>query len=191
MNTVLRKKVKNEFEKYLFKLMSNSVFRKTMENVRKHEDIKLVPTDKGRNQLASEPNCHTTKYTSENLLAIEMKKKKVKMNKPIYLGMSILDISKALMYKFWYDYIKPKYKNKAKLSYMDIDSFAIHTETENFYEDITGDVEQWFNISNYGENDERSLQIGKNEKVIGFFKDKLGGKILKEFLCLEQKRMQI
>ena len=88
--------------------MDNAVFGKTMENVRKHRDIKLVTTDKRRNQLASEPNYHTTKYFSENLMAIEMKKIKVKMNKPVYLGMSILDLSKTLMYEFWYDYVKPK-----------------------------------------------------------------------------------
>ena len=108
MNTKLRKEAKNEFEKDFFKLMNNSVFGKTMENVRKHRDIKLVTTDKRRNQLASEPNYHTTKYFSENLIAIEMKKVKLKMNKPIYLVMSILDISKTLMYEFWYDYVKPK-----------------------------------------------------------------------------------
>ena len=100
MNTKLRKEAKNEFEKAFFKLMNNSVFRKTMENVRKHRDIKLVTADKKRNKLVSEPNYHTTKRFSENLLAIEMKKTKVKMNKPIYLGMSILDISKTLMYEF-------------------------------------------------------------------------------------------
>ena len=87
--------------------MNNSVFRETMENVRKHRDIKLVITDKRRNQLVSEPNYHTTKYFLKDLLAIEMKKIKVKMNKPVYLGMSILDNSKTLMYEFWYDYIKP------------------------------------------------------------------------------------
>ena len=114
MNTKLRKEAKNEFEKDFFKLMNNAVFGKTMENVRKHRDIKLVTTDKRRNQLASEPNYHTTKYFSENLIAIEMKKTKVKINKLIYLSMSILDISKTLMYKFWYDYIKPKYQDKAK-----------------------------------------------------------------------------
>ena len=179
MNTELRKKAKNEFEKYLFKLMSNSVFGKTMENVRKHEDIKLVATDKGRNQLASKPNYHTTKYISENLLAIEMKKKKVKMNKPIYPGMSILDISKALMYEFWYDYIKPKYGDRAKLCYTDTDSFVIYIKTEDFYKDIANDVERWFDTSNYDENDERPLPIGKNKKVIGLFKDELGGKIMK------------
>ena len=90
--------------------MNNSVFGKTMENVRKHRDIKLVTTDEKRNKLVSEPNYQTIKQFSENLLAIEMKKTKVKMNKPVYLGMSILDISKTLMYEFWYDYVKPKYK---------------------------------------------------------------------------------
>ena len=86
-----------------------------MENVRKHRDIKLVTTDKRRNQLASEPNYHTTKYFSENLMAIEMKKIKVKMNKPVYLGMSILDVCKTLMYDFWYNYVKPRYQDKVKL----------------------------------------------------------------------------
>ena len=104
--------------------MNNSVFGKTMENVRNYRDIKLVTTDKRRNQLVSEPNYHTTKYFSENLLAIEMKKTKVKMNTHIYLGMSILDISKTLMYKFWYYYIK--YQDKAKLCYTDTGSFIIH-----------------------------------------------------------------
>ena len=97
-----------------------------MENVRKHRDIKLVTTDKRRSQLDSEPNCHTTKYFSENLIAIEMKKTKVKMNKAIYLGMSIKDISKILMYEFWSDYIKPIYQDRAKLCYMNTDIFVIH-----------------------------------------------------------------
>ena len=100
MNTKLRKEAKNEFEKDFFKLMNNSVFGKTMENVRKHRDIKLVTTEEKRIKLVSEPNYHTTKHFSEKLLAIEMKKTKVKMNKPVYLGMSILDISKTLMYDF-------------------------------------------------------------------------------------------
>ena len=103
-----------------------------MENVWKHRDIKFVTTNKRRNQLVSEPNYHTTKYFSEDLLAIEMKKIKVKMNKPVYLGMSILEINKTLMYEFWYDYIKPKYQNNAKLCYMDTGSFIIHIKTEIF-----------------------------------------------------------
>ena len=169
--------------------MNNSVFGKTMENVRKHRDIKLVTTDVKRNKLVSEPNYHTTKRFSENLLAIEMKKTKVKMNKPVYLGMSILDISKTLMYEFWYDYIEPKYGDTAKLCYMDTDSFVIYIKTEDFYEDIANDVERWFDTSNYNENKtgERSLPIGKNKNVIGLLKDELGGKIMEEFYALRAK----
>ena len=97
--------------------MINSVFGKTIENLRKHRDIRLVTTDEKRSKLISEPNYHATKWFSENLLAIEMKKTKVKINKPVYLGMSILDISKTLMYEFWYNYIKHKYGDRAKLLY--------------------------------------------------------------------------
>ena len=100
MNTELRKLSKDDFEKDLFKLMNNAVFGKTMENIRKHRDIKLGTTDKKRNKLVSEPNYHTMNYISEDLSIIEMNKTKVKMNKPIYLGLSILDISKILMYEF-------------------------------------------------------------------------------------------
>ena len=183
----MRKEAKNEFENDFFKLMNNAVFGKTMENVRKHRDIKLVTTDRRRNQLASEPNYNTTKYFLENLMAIEMKKIKVKMNKPIYLGMSILDISKTLLYELWCDYIKPKYKEKAKLCYTDTDSFVIYIKTEDFYEDIANDVERWFDTSNYDKNDKRPLKTGINKKVIGMFKDELGGKIMKEFCALRAK----
>ena len=120
-------------------------------------------------------------------MAIEMKKTKVKMNKSIYLGMSILDISKTLMHEFWYNYIKPKYQDKAKLCYMDTDSFIIHIKTEDFYKDIANDVERWFDTSNYDKNDERPLPIGKNKKVIGFFKDESGRKIMIEFVGLRTK----
>ena len=103
-------------------------------------------------------------------MAIEMKKTKVKMNKPIYLGMSILDISKTLTYEFWYDYIKPKYLCKVKLYYTDTDSFVIHIITEELYKDLADDVEKWFDTYNYDEDDERPLPTGKNKKVIGFLK---------------------
>ena len=103
-----------------------------MENVRKRRDIKLVRTDKRRNQLVSEPYYHTRKWFSENLLAIEMKTIKIRMNKPVYLGLSILQISKTPMHDFWYDYIKPKYQNNAKLCYMDTDIFIINIKTEDF-----------------------------------------------------------
>ena len=115
MNTDLRKKAKNDFEKDFFKLMNNAVFGKTMENVRKHRNIKLVTTERRRNYLVLEPNFHTTKFFTEHLLAIEMRKTQMLMNKPIYLGLSTLDLSKILMYEFWYDYVKPKYGENAKL----------------------------------------------------------------------------
>ena len=107
-----------------------------------------------------------------------MKKRKVKMNKPIYLGMSILDISKTLMYEFWYDYIKPKYQDRAKLCYMDTESFIIHIKTEDFYKDIADDVEKWSDTSNYSNDDNRPLPIGWDIKVISLFKDELGRKIM-------------
>ena len=148
MNTELRKLAKDDFEKDFFKLMNNAVFRKTMENIRKHRNIKIVTTDKKRNKLVSEPNYHTMNYISEDLSIIEMKRTKVKMNKPIYLGLSILDISKILMYEFWYDYMKSKYNDNVKLCYMDTDSFAMNIKTNDFYKDIANDVEKRFDISN-------------------------------------------
>ena len=173
MNTELRKVAKDDFEKDLFKLMNNAVFGKTMENIRKHRDIKLVTTDKKRSKLVSEPNYHTINYISEDLSIIEMNKTKVKMNKPIYLGLSILEISKISMYEFWYDYMKPKYNYNIKLCYMDADSFVMNIKTEDFYKDIANDVEKRFDISNYEVN--RPLPTGKNKKVIGLMKDELGG----------------
>ena len=187
MNTELRMEAKNDFENDFFKLMNNFVFGKTVENVKNHRDIKIVTTNKQRNKYASEPNYHRTKQISENLLIMEMKKTEVKMNKPLYLGQAILDISKTLMYEFWYDYIKLKYGDKARLCYMDSDSFIIYIETEDFYEDIANDVDKWFDTKNYDKNDKRPLPIGKNKKVIGMFKDELGGKIISKTAALRAK----
>ena len=185
MDTELRKAANNDFEKDYFKLMNNSVFGKTMENIRKHRDIKLVTTDKKRSKLVSEPNFHTINLISEDLSIIEMKKIKVKMNKAVYLGLSILEISKILMYEFWYDYMKPKYGNKVKLCCMDMDSFIMNIKTNDFYEDIASDVENRFDTSNYEVN--RPLPTRKNKKVIGLMKDELGGKIIMEFVTLRPK----
>ena len=185
MNTELRKAAKSDFEKDFFKFMNNSVFRKTIENIRKHRDIKLVTADKKRSKLVSEPSYHTINLISEDLSIIEMKKTKVKMNKPIYLGLSILEISKILMYEFWYDYMKPKYANNVKLCYTDTDSFIINIKTNDFYEDTSSDVENRFDTSNYEVN--RPLPMGKNKKVIGLMKDELGGKIIAEFVTLRLK----
>ena len=182
MNTKLRTKAKNDFEKDFFKLMNNSVFGKTMENARNHRYIKLVTTNERRNKLVSEPNYRTTKHFSENLLAIVIRKTRIIRNKPVYLGQAILGISKILMYEFWYDYLKPKYGEKAKLCYMDTDSFIIHIETEDFYKDIAKDVKKWLDTFGNDKNDERPLPIGINKKVIGMFKDELNGKIMKK-LC--------
>ena len=185
MNTKLKIEAKSDFEKDFLKLMNNSVFGKTMENVRKHRHIKLVATNKRRNQLLSEPNYHTTKWFSEGLLAIEMKKIKVKMNKPVYLDLSILEISKTLMYEFLYDYIELKYQNNAKLCYMDTDTFFIHIKTEDVYKDIADDFEKRFDTPNYEVNG--PLPKRKNKKVIRLMKDELGGKIMTEFVALTSK----
>ena len=142
MNTELRKYAENNFEKDFFKLMNNAVFGKTTQNDRKHRDFKFVKSDKRRSILVSEPNYHTSKYISEYLMIIEMKKVIVKMNKLIYLGQAILDISKTLMYKLWYDYIKPKYDDKERALYIDTDSFVINIKTDDFCRDIANDVEK-------------------------------------------------
>ena len=181
MNTELR----NDFEKDLFKLMNNSIFGKTMENIRKHRDIMLVTTDKKRSKLVSEPNYHTIHLISENLSITEMKKTKVKMSKPIYLGLSILEISKILMYEFWYDYMKPKYNDNIRLCYMDTNSFITNMKTDDFCKDISDDVECKFDTSNY--EVKRPLPIGTNKKVIGLMKDELGGDIITEFIALRPK----
>ena len=165
--------------------MNNAVFGKTMENVRKHRDIKLVKTDHKRNKLVSEPNYQTMNLISENLSIIEMKKVKVKMNRPLYLGLSILEISKIIMYEFWYDYMKRKYEDMVKLCYMDTDILVMNIKTKDFYKDIAQDVEERLDTSNY--NVDRPLPKGKNKKVIGLMKDELGGGIITEFIALRPK----
>ena len=120
-------------------------------------------------------------------MAIEMKKTRVKMIKPLYLGMSILDISKTLTYEFWYVYIMSKYRDRTKLCYKDTDSFIIYIKTEDFFKDISNDVERWFDTSNYDKNDKRPLLVGKNKNVPGLFKDELGEKIITEVIALRPK----
>ena len=176
VNTELRQKATNDFAKDFFKLMNNAVFGKTMEKKRKN---------KKRNKLISEPNFHTMKLIDNNLAIIEMKKVKVKMNKPIHLGLSILDISKITMYEFWYDYVKIKYEDKAQLCYMDTDSFVVNIKTKDFYKDISEDVNKRFDISNC--TFDRPLPTGINKKVIGLMKDELGGDIIAEFVALRPK----
>ena len=187
LNTKLRTAAANDFEKDFFKLMNNSVFGKTMENVRNHKDIKLATSEKSYLKYGMNPRYRGGFRFSDNLMGCDMVKKEIKMNKPIYLGQAILDLSKIVMYEFHYDYMKPKYGSKAALCYMDTDSFVYHIKTEDFYKDIADDVKTRFDTSNYNSKDGRPLPIGMNKKVIGKMKDELGGKIMTEFVALRAK----
>ena len=148
-------------------------------------DIKLVTTERRKNYLVSVLNYHITKFFTENLLATEMKKTEILMDKTVYLELSILELSKILMYEFWYDYVKPKYGEKAKLCYMDTDSFIVHVKTDDNYKGIPQDAETSFTNSNY--EIDRSLLIRKNEKLVGLVKEELGGQIMNKFVGLRAK----
>ena len=187
MNTNLRANAKNNFEKDFFKLMNNAVFGKTMENIRNRVDVKLVNTVEKARKLIARPEFRNHKIFSENLISVHMKKTNLKMNKPVYLGACILDLSKTIMYDFHYNYIKAKYGDKAKLLFTDTDSLMYEIETEDFYKDISGDVKDWFDTSDYPENHPSGIPTGKNKKVLGMMKDEAAGKIIKEFVGLRSK----
>ena len=170
MNTKLRAKAKNNFEKDFYKLMNNAVFGKTMENIRNRKDVKLVNTVEKLRKLIAMPNYVNRKIFSENL--VHMKKTNLTMNKPVYLGMCILDLSKTVMYEFHYKYIKEKYGDKAKLLFTDTDSLMYEIETEDFYKDISGDVRDRFDTSDYPENHPSGIPTGINKKVLGCLKTK-------------------
>ena len=185
-NTQLRTAATNDFEKDFFKLMNNSVFGKTMENIRKHRNIKLVTTEEKYLRTKLKPNFKSGVLFGENLMGCEMDKIKVVMNKPVYLGQVILDLSKTIMYEFHYNYMVPKYGlEKLKLFYMDTDPLLYDIKTEDFYEDITDDAPARFDTSGYCPN--RPLPVGLNKKVIGLMEDELGGKIMTEFVALRPK----
>ena len=129
--------------------MNNTVFGKTMENVRKHRNIKFVTTERRRNYLVLEPNYHTAMFFTENLLAAEIRKTQTLMNKLVYLGLSVLYLSKIVMYKFWYDHVKPKYGENANLCYMGTGSFIAYVKTDDIYKYIAEDVEKTFDTSNF------------------------------------------
>ena len=183
-NTRLRTAAKNDFEKDFYKLMNNSVFGKTMEDIRKHRDIKLVNNMTDYLKQFMKPNFKSGTLLETDLMSCEMGKVKVKINKPVYLSQAILDLSKTIMYEFHYDYMKKKYnKVDLKLLYMDTDSLVYKIRTEDFYKDISEDVETRFDTSGYFTD--RPLPIGKNKKVIGLMKDELGGKIMKEVISFK------
>ena len=185
-NTDLRTKGKNDFEKDFFKLMNNSVFGKTMENIRNRVDVRLVNHQNKAAKLFAKPNLkHWTRF-DENLIAVHLKRTKLTFNKPVYCGMSVLDISKTLIYKFHYDYILPKYGKNQKLLFTDTDSLCYEIETEDFFEDISSDVENSFDTSNFPKDHPSGIQ-GKNKKVPGMMKDEAGGRIIEEFVGLREK----
>ena len=186
LNTELRTAAANEFEKDFFKLMNNSVFGKTMENIRNRVDIRLVNNKKQAEKLSAKPNFYHCNIFSEDLVAIHMKKTKLVFNKPVYLGMCILDLSKTLMYDFHYNYIKQKYGDKAKLLFTDTDSLMYEIQTEDFYKGISSGVKQRFDTSDYPPDHPSGIPSGLNKKVIGMFKDE-GGKVIDEFVGLRAK----
>ena len=183
-NTEKRKQAKNAFEKDFFKLMNNSVFGKTMENIRKRVDVRLVTDEKKLLKLSSKPNYVSSKIFNENLVAVYKIKETLTLNRPAYVGMCILDLSKTLMYDFHYNYIKQKYGDKAKLLFTDTDSLTYEIEAEDVYQDFWKDRDK-FDNSDYPEE---SLYFDNSEKkVSGKFKDEAAGMSIVEFVGLLSK----
>ena len=185
-NPKLRMEAKNAFEKDFFKLMNNGVFGKTMGNIRNRVDIHLIKDAEKAEKLVNKPNFDDLKIFDEFLIAVKMKKTKLKFDKPVYVGMSILDLSKTLMYDFHYGYAKNKWKG-LKVLYTDTDSLIYEIETEYFFADIADDVERWFDTSDFPKDHPSVIPVGKNTKVIGMFKDECCGKVMTEFAALKPK----
>ena len=190
-NIELRKLAKNDFEKDFFKLMNNAVFGKTIENIRKRQNVVLVDDRKKALKLSSKPNFDRVTIFDENLVAIHMKKTEVYFNKPIYVGQAILDISKTLMFYFHYNFIRDKYGDKAELLMTDTDSLVYHIQTDDFYKDINKDVKKWFDTSNYPENHPSGIKTGVNKKENGKIKDEAGGLTIDEFIGLCAKLLML
>ena len=183
-NTQKRTNAKNSFEKDFFKLMNNSVFGKTMENIRKRVDVRLVTDEKKLVKMAAKPTYESSKIFNKNLVAVHKIKETLTLNRPAYVGMCILDLSKVLMYDFHYNYIKDKYGNKAKLLFTDTDSLTYEIEAKDVYQDFWNDKDK-FDNSDYPES---SPFFDKtNKKVIGKFKDKAAGVPIYEFVGLRSK----
>ena len=183
-NTHKRTNAKNAFEKDFFKLMNNSVFGKTMENIRKRVDVRLVTDEKKLMKMTSKPTYVSSKIFNENLVAVHKIKETLTLNRPAYVGMCILDLSKTLMYDFHCNYIKKKYGDKAKLLFTDTDSLTYEIEAEDVYQDF------WYDRNKFDNSDypEGSPYFDKtNKKVIGKFKDEAAGVPICEFVGLRSK----
>jgi len=183
-NTEMRKKSKNNFEKDFYKLMNNSVFGKTMENLRNRIKVRLCKSVKIRNKLVASPNFKSMRIFNENLVGIHMQKTKIKLNKPIYCGFTILDNSKQLMYDFHYNYIKKKYKNNSKLLFTDTDSLCYEIKTKDIYKELFTD-KHLFDNSDYPKD--CKFYDDTNKKVLGKFKDETSFDPLIEFVGLRSK----
>ena len=186
-NTELRKKAANSFEKDFFKLMNNSVFGKTIENIRKRQKIELVDNCKRALKLVNKPNFQRATIFDKHFIAVHMKKQEIKFDKPVYVGQAILDLSKTLMFDFHYNYIKKKYKTKAELLFTDTDSLMYEIKTDDFYKDISQDIETKFDTSDYPKEHPSGILTGVNKKVIGMFKDEVAGKQITHFVGLRSK----
>ena len=186
-NTNLRKEAKNAFEKDFFELTNNSVFGKTIENIRKRQTVILVDDRKKALKLSSKSNCDRVTIFDQHLAAFHMKKTELYFNKPIYVGQAILDLSKTLMFDFHYNYIRKKYGNKAELLFTDTDSLMYLIQTDDFYSDIKKDIKRKFDTSDYPENHPSGIKTGVNKKVIGKYKDEVGGKQITHFPGLRPK----
>jgi hypothetical protein len=187
-NTDKRSMTKVDYEKDLFKLMNNSVFGKTMENVEKRRTVKLVTDEEKLLKLASKPHFKSVSIYNEGLCAVEMAKEKINQDKPMIVGMCILELSKTLMYNFHYNVIKKKYGDKAKLCFTDTDSLTYHIQTEDVYADMASDL-SLYDTSDYPS--EHLCFSNANKKVIGKFKDETSAKPIIEFVGLRSKMYSI
>ena len=188
-NTKLRTAAKNDFEKELFKLTSNAVYGKTMENVRNRINMKLVNDRKKKANLVKKINFKYATKFGDKIAAVHMKKTKVTLDKPIFVGAAILDLSKIHMFKFHYGYVKKKWE-KVKVLYSDTDSLILEIETDDFFADTGEDVEKWFDTSKYPKDHfaaKNGFPVGKNKKVLGMFKDEADGQIIRGFVGLRPK----
>ncbi|XP_048478608.1 uncharacterized protein LOC119690408 isoform X2 [Plutella xylostella] len=196
LNTSMRTSAVTDFEKDFFKLMNNAIFGKTMENIEKRVNVHLVTQwenngkIQGAQSLIARPEFHSASCFSENLIAVQLNKTKLLYDKPIYLGFCILDISKTLMYKFHYSYMKNKFNDRLKLMYTDTDSLIYHIQTENLYSDIKSNLKDYFDTSDYSIDNRHNFPL-VNKKKIGFFKDENNGNIFREFVGLRSKMYAI
>jgi hypothetical protein len=186
-NTKMRSTAKNTFEKNFFKLMNNSIYGKTMENLRKRVDIKLVSSEDAFLKLVASPCFQSHRIMNENLIAVKGVKKVLTLNKPCYVGMCILDLSKTLMYDFHYNTIKKEYGDNAKLLFTDTDSLMYEIKTDDVYKDFKriGEKKDCWDNSDYPKDS--PYYSAHNKKVIGKFKDEAEGVPIKEFVGLRSK----